>query len=106
MIYERQFASTSGKRHKGGMALIIIFLLGIANFALHRAVLESGHDLVGSLISEGSVLNPKVTLGIEFIMLLAAMLLVTNGYPGWGWAYAIYSIGNGLSAWLILSGRL
>ena len=31
------------------MALAFIFVLGIGNFALHKAVLESGHPLLGQM---------------------------------------------------------
>lgn len=29
------------------MAIVVIFLLGIGNFEMHKAVLESGHRLLG-----------------------------------------------------------
>jgi len=28
------------------MALLLVFLMGVANFATHRAVLESGHSIL------------------------------------------------------------
>jgi hypothetical protein len=43
---------------------------------------------------------------VEFLMLLAAMLMVSAGAFAWAWIYVIYSLFNGLSAWLILSGRI
>ncbi|GAA0265970.1 hypothetical protein GCM10009127_01690 [Alteraurantiacibacter aestuarii] len=88
------------------MGVAIIFLLGIANFTMHRAVLESGHAMVRSIAAPGSVFGPRVTLALEFALLLAAMLLVGNGMALWGWAYALYTAGNGLAAWLILSRRI
>lgn len=89
------------------MAIAIIFLFGIANFALHRAVLESGHVMVRSLVS-GRMARfgaGKITLGLEFVVLLVAML-AASGDPAWGWAYAGYSAINGLAAWAILTGRI
>ena len=85
------------------MPLIATFLLGIANFALHQAVLRSGHPVVEQLPL--TRLGMRWSLGVEFVVLLAAMLLVANGFPGWVWAYAGYSLLNGLAAWLILSRR-
>lgn len=88
------------------MALIVLFLFGIANFALHKAVLESGHRAIEALPAVYRTHGGRVALGLEFLVLLAAMLLAANGWPGAAWAYAIYSGFNALSAWLVLSGRL
>ena len=88
------------------LALAIIFLLGIANFALHRAVLESGHPMVGQMPSYVQLLGGRLTYIAEFLVLLAAMLLAANGWPGLVWAYGVYSALNAVSAWMILSGRV
>lgn len=88
------------------MAILLIFLLGIGNFALHRAVLESGHPLLAHMSGPLQMLGGKASLVAEFVVLLAVMLLVANGHLGWGWAYAIYSMVNGFTAWLILTRRL
>lgn len=87
------------------MAIIITFLLGIANFAAHKAVLESGHPLLGQM-PWFQMLNGRFSLTVEFLVLLAALLFIANGAPGWAWGYAAYSLLNGLSAWLILSGKM
>lgn len=86
------------------MALIAIFLLGILNFALLEAVLRSRHPFLAQLPL--ARLGERAWLGAEFALLLGAMLLVGNGYRGWGWAYAAYSAIGGLTAWLILSRRI
>lgn len=88
------------------MAIFALFILGIANFAMHKAVLESGHPLLGQMPWFFHLLNGRFSLLVEFLMLLAAMLMVASGSPGWAWVYAAYSILNGVSAWLILSGRV
>ncbi len=87
------------------MALILTFLLGIGNFAMHKAVLESGHPLLSHLPWYVHMLSGRVSLLVEFAMLLGAMLMVDSGAGGWAWGYGAYSMINGLSAWLILSGR-
>ncbi|EAQ28546.1 hypothetical protein NAP1_13143 [Erythrobacter sp. NAP1] len=87
-------------------ALIAIFMLGIVNFALHSAVLSSGHRLLGQMPSFVQALGGRLTLLAEFLVLLAAMLLVANGWQGFAWAYGAYSALNAVSAWLILSGRI
>jgi hypothetical protein len=93
-------------RRKDNMAIVITFLLGIANFTLHRAVLESGHAMVRAMTGKGSLFTPRVTLAIEFGLLLISLLLVANGTEGWAWAYAFYTLANGVAAWLIVTRRI
>ena len=50
--------------------------------------------------------GPWLRRACRFLMLLGAMLMVDAGSFGWAWAYALYSVVNGLAAWLILSGRV
>ena len=88
------------------MAILLLFLLGVANFAMHKAVLESGHPLLGQMPWFIHLLGGRFSLLVEFLMLLGSMLMVTQGSAGWVWGYAAYSGLNGLSAWLILSGRV
>lgn len=89
------------------MPLIIVFLLGIANFAMHKAVLESGHPLLSYL--PALFRSPGRWFGFvfEFLLLAGSMLMVADGDDfGWALAYAGYSAMNGLSAWLILTRRV
>lgn len=88
------------------MAIILTFLLGIGNFAMHKAVLESRHPLLGQVPWFFHMLGGRFSLIVEFAMLLGAMLFIEAGASGWAWGYAAYSLLNGLSAWLILSGRV
>ena len=93
-------------RQTANMGIAIIFILGIGNFALHQAVLNSKHPLLGRMPWFVHMLGGKATLITEFLVLLAAMLMVANGWPQIAWAYAIYTGLNAGSAWLILSGRI
>lgn len=86
--------------------VVMIFVLGIANFAMHKAVLESGHPLVGQMPALVHRLGGRITLAAEFVLLLGAMLLVAAGHVGWGWAYLGYTSVNALAAWLILGRRI
>lgn len=88
------------------LLIAAIFLLGIVNFALHRAVLESGHPLLGQATWLFGGRGLRISLLLEFVMLAGAMLLAAEGASGWAWSYAAYSALNGVSAWLILSGRV
>ena len=88
------------------MAILLLFLLGVANFAMHKAVLESGHPLLGQMPWFIHLLGGRFSLLVEFFMLLGAMLMAAQGSALWAWGYAIYSGLNAISAWLILSGRV
>jgi hypothetical protein len=88
------------------MAIVTLFLLGIANFAMHKAVLESGHPLIGHTPWFVHMLSGRIGMAVEFVMLLGAMLMVDSGAVGWAWGYGVYSVANGAAAWLILSNRV
>jgi len=88
------------------MGVILIFLLGIANFAVHKAVLESRHPLLGQVPMFFHLLGGRFSLIVEFLMLLGALLMVSQGSVGWVWLYLGYSGVNAVSAWLILTGRV
>jgi len=87
------------------MALMIVFLFGVANFALHRAVLDSDHPILIQIGWLYRSLGGKLSLFVEFMLLVGTMLLVANGNTLWVLGYMAYSLLNGFSAWLILSGR-
>lgn len=88
------------------MAIVVIFLLGIGNFTLHKAVMESGHPLLGRLPWFYHALGGRFSLVVEFLMLLAALLFAAQGMFGAAVAYIVYSMLNSFSAWLILTDRL
>ncbi len=88
------------------MALVITFLLGIGNFALHKSVLESGHPMIGQMPWFVHMLGGKASLISEFVVLLAAMLLVWSGSPEITWYYSGYTCFNILAAWLIWTRRV
>jgi hypothetical protein len=86
--------------------VLVIFVLGVANFAMHKAVLESGHPLVGQMPAIVHKLGGRVTLAAEFVLLLGAMLLVAAGHAGCGCTYLGYTALNAVAAWLILGRRI
>jgi len=88
------------------MAIAFLFLLGVANFAMHRAVLESGHPMLGRMPWFVHLLGGRFSLLVEFFMLLGAMLMVAEGSVAWLWGYLAYSVINAVSAWLILDRRI
>lgn len=93
-------------RYNRIMLLVLAFVLGVANFAMHRAVLESRHPLLGQMPGFVHLLGGRFSLGVEFLMLLGTMLMVAQGSSGWAWLYLGYSAANAFAAWMILSGRL
>ncbi|GGE04170.1 hypothetical protein GCM10011515_24730 [Tsuneonella deserti] len=88
------------------MALALVFLLGIGNFAMHGAVLGSGHPMLGRSPWFLHLLGGRLTLLTEFLLLLAALLLAAEGWNWAVWAYCGYSVLNALAAWLILTRRV
>ena len=84
------------------MPIVLVFFMGIANFALHRAVLSQRNSLLADAPWLASRKAGLVTLSIEFSVLLAAMALAF-GERSWAVAaYAIYTLANAGAAWFIL----
>jgi hypothetical protein len=96
------------QRHIAGMgwATAIIFLLGIANFAINGAVFAGGHPMFARLPRASQTLGRRAALASEFAVLFFALLLSANGWPGYAWAYGAYTAVNAGAAWLILNGKL
>lgn len=88
------------------MVIALLFALGVANFAVHRAVLESGHPVLDALPHLFRHGKGRISLLFEFLVLLAAMLLASNGWPGAAILYGCYSLLNLLAGWLMLDGRI
>lgn len=104
---EWPFPADGRLRHSVTMLpLVIIFVLGVGNFAMHKAVLESGHPLLGQMPWFVHMLSGRLTLATEFMVLLAAMMLAANGWPLLVWAYVAYSGLNAVAAWLILTDQV
>jgi hypothetical protein len=88
------------------VALVLVFAMGVANFALHRAVLDSGHPILAQIGWLYRSLGGRFSLIVEFALLLGTMLLIASGGAWWVWGYGLYTTMNAVSAWLILTGRV
>lgn len=56
------------------IALIAILLAGVANFAIHRWLLESGHPAIqAAVLPMQRVLGANATYFFEFLLLLGAL---------------------------------
>lgn len=88
------------------MLLTICFLLGIANFYVHKAVAESGHPFVEETkLYVGRYVGPYGSYAIDLALLIGAMWLA---HAGSLWAlllYAAYTAINGVATWLLLSNK-
>lgn len=87
------------------MGLFLLFLLGIGNFAAHQAVLDSHHPMLAR-VPFFSMLGGRLSLAVEFFLLVGAMLVVANGATGWVLLYALYTAVNLLWVWLIWTRRI
>lgn len=88
------------------MILIFCFLMGIANFAMHKAVAESGHPFVEDTKRYfGKHFGRYSSYGIELLMLIGAMLFAQEGSMIIAFIYWAYTGMNALATWLLLSGR-
>jgi hypothetical protein len=87
--------------------VVAIFIMGIANFAMHRAVVESGHPFVrDSKLYFGRHIGKNGSYILEFAVLLGMMTLAANGSWFAPAVYGIYTALNMLAAWLLLTGRV
>ena len=87
------------------MAIILTFLLGVGNFAVHKAVLESHHPMLAQM-PWFEMMGGRFSMALEFMLLVGALLLAANSQPAWGWVYFAYSALNGAAGWLILTRRV
>ena len=88
------------------MALIITFLLGMGNFACHRAVIASGHRMLTDIPPRALLVARGASLGLEFALLCGALYAASAGAAHWVWFYAGYSLVNLGAAWSIVTGRI
>ena len=86
--------------------LFVLFVLGIINFAVHKAVLESGHPLVEQMAWMRRTIVMPISLWFEFAILLTALAFAHNGWGGAVLAYSCYTGFNAASGWFVLTGRL
>lgn len=88
------------------MGIVVTFLLGVGNFAWHRAVVESGHRMMSEIAPEKLRIFRLLSLSFEFLILCGALFAAHRDQLHWIWAYAAYSLFNGGAAWSILKGRV
>lgn len=89
------------------MQFIMIFFLGIANFAIHSAMLNARHPAMEGLREIFRMMGgPWISYLVEYVILLTALSYVSN-HVGWIVpAYVLYTIANGFAAWLFISRKI
>ena len=88
------------------MAIVLAFLLGMGNFAWHRAVLESGHAMMRDVSPGGLQAIRLSSLSLEFVLLCGALYAADAGLVHGVWLYFGYSLINGIAAWAIVKRRV
>ncbi|WP_033925517.1 hypothetical protein [Sphingomonas sp. 35-24ZXX] len=88
------------------MAIILIFLCGIINFALHKATMESDHPMAVQMRGIfRHFMRGWGTYLLEYLILLSALSFAALGYTIALPAYIVYTGMNGVAGWAILTGR-
>ncbi len=88
-------------------AIFIIFLCGIANFAMQKATMESRHPLVQHMrASMGKSVGNWGGYALEFAVLLGALFFANMGSLLAVGVYGGYTGFNAVAAYMLLSGRL
>lgn len=88
------------------MLLVFCFLMGIANFAMHKAVAESAHPFVEDTKRYfGRYFSPYGSYAIELALLIGALCFANAGSLPVALCYWVYTGMNAIATWLLLSGR-
>ncbi|WP_430386892.1 hypothetical protein [Blastomonas fulva] len=89
------------------MPTFIIFLCGIANFALHKATMESDHPMALQMRAAfGRFMGGYGSYMLEFLILLSALSFAALGYTIALPSYLVYTGMNALAGWAILTGKI
>ncbi len=76
--------------------------MGIGNFAMHKAVSESGHPFVEET---KRYFSPYGSYAIELALLIGALWFAHDGSLAVALTYGVYTGINAVATWLLLSGR-
>ncbi len=89
------------------MPTLLIFLCGIANFALHKATMESDHPMALQMRAAFSrFMGGYGSYMLEFLILLSALSFAAMDWAIAMPAYLVYTAMNALAGWAILTGKL
>lgn len=78
-----------------GMPLVLVFLMGIVNFAIYRAVMESDHPVLAELSGRIRMwLGPWGLYALEALVLVAALWFARQGSMTAALLYGVYLAAN------------
>lgn len=99
--------AVSAKGHDpNAMLLTICFILGVANFYMHKAVTESDHPFVTKTRRHfGTPFGPYASYALELALLIGAMWLANGGSLTVSLLYTAYTAINAVACWLLLSNK-
>ena len=93
-------------RDPNPMLLTVCFILGVANFYMHKAVADSGHPIVEETKRTfGRHIGPYGSYAIELALLIGALWLANTGSLALSLLYAAYTAVNGIATWMLLSSK-
>lgn len=88
------------------MYVFIIFVCGIGNFAMHKAMMESNHPMITEARGSFSkFLGPYGSYILEFLMLAAALIFANMGMLSAVFFYGVYTLANGAGAYVLFSNK-
>lgn len=77
------------------MPLVLVFLMGIVNFAIYRAVMESDHPVLAELSGRIKAwLGPWGLYALEAVVLVAALYFARQGSMTAALLYGVYLAAN------------
>jgi hypothetical protein len=84
------------------IAIIAIFCAGIANFAMHRAFMESNDPLIQQMVKPlADKAGPHITYIFEFLLLVGAMAIATRSWFAALMLYGLYTMFNAMAfSWI------
>lgn len=85
------------------IAIIVIFCAGIANFAMHRAFMESDDPLIQQMVKPlADRAGPHITYIFEFLLLVGAMAIATRSWFAALMLYGLYTMFNAMAfSWIM-----
>lgn len=87
------------------IAIIAIFCAGVANFAMHRAFMESDDATVRQMIAPlVEKTGPHFTYIFEFLLLVGAMAIATRNWFTGLLLYGLYTMFNAMAFNWIMRG--
>ncbi len=88
------------------LSLIFIFLAGIANFAMHRALIESRDPIVrASVLPVQRAMGRYTSYAFEFVLLLLTMMFSQSWPIAMLLLYGLYTMINGIVFALLTNRR-